>query len=390
MCSSLTSAPSSSLMKRRSGLKMLRVDMSAVGVAKRVVQEDSFAHMKPTHYDGNHVGTTLPTRIALPSCSSSGSSSSDLIEGTTSAGVLDNNVTLWDNLQTGGYAVGAVIGTGNNRCLSVRLAKKAEKLSAVKISDERRGEGTLHAILRREFKILSLLSHPNVVSANCFIDSPDGCAIVMNLCAGRSLERCLSFDGVFFTRFQRCEVLADVLEAVKYLHSQGVAHCDLHPGNVVVDIERQSGDCAGACSGAKLVDFGSACNGCDQMDLFDMNPNITPPHQVRKMFDIDTFAMGLMALGLMNFRAIYTQDVFTCTDVGAFIGCIATDGINPRATSGADAPDGLRDSVPCFPRWMKVGGMEPYVASLLSCFPPSVDDALQTLLRADAWPTLLA
>ncbi|XP_050705246.1 uncharacterized protein LOC126990601 [Eriocheir sinensis] len=88
-------------------------------------------------------------------------------------------------------------------------------------------------------------------------DSPP--CMVMELCLGERLEDCLGRG-----RVRACLLaLVEVCGVVRRLHARGIAHGDIHEGNVLVDA-------SGEGVRAFLLDFGLAARGADPGRI---NPN---------------------------------------------------------------------------------------------------------------------
>ena len=96
-----------------------------------------------------------------------------------------------------------------------------------------------------EVKILSRLSHPNLVSMFCCLMNKRKCSIIMELMDGdlhtliaRLVEENLpSGSGPEWPPFsimEAVDLMLQVGEGVKYLHESGIVHRDLKPENVLV------------------------------------------------------------------------------------------------------------------------------------------------------------
>ncbi|XWS53851.1 hypothetical protein CRYUN_Cryun10bG0035800 [Craigia yunnanensis] len=101
--------------------------------------------------------------------------------------------------------------------------------------------------IRRETKIMSLLSHPNILNAHCSFTVDRRLWVVMPFMSGGSLQSIISSsfpDGLS----EQCIaiVLKETLNALSYLHNQGHLHRDIKAGNILMD----SNGCV------KLADFG--------------------------------------------------------------------------------------------------------------------------------------
>ena len=87
-------------------------------------------------------------------------------------------------------------------------------------------------LLRREYEIARKLQHPYIASSFFYLDeSPVGEAIMMEYLQGRTLA---NFVAMHPSRAMKRKVLGQVLDAVEYLHAQGLLHNDLKPDNVMV------------------------------------------------------------------------------------------------------------------------------------------------------------
>ncbi|XVE65888.1 hypothetical protein DITRI_Ditri08aG0035600 [Diplodiscus trichospermus] len=101
--------------------------------------------------------------------------------------------------------------------------------------------------IRRETKIMSLLSHPNILNAHCSFTVDRRLWVVMPFMSGGSLQSIISSsfpDGLS----EQCIaiVLKETLNALSYLHNQGHLHRDIKAGNILMD----SNGCV------KIADFG--------------------------------------------------------------------------------------------------------------------------------------
>ena len=107
--------------------------------------------------------------------------------------------------------------------------------------------------LKREFRVLADLSHPNLVSLHELFEDEDRWFIAMELVQGvdiltyvrhgasSSEERAVHGDQPLLAR-----VLPQLVDAVCYLHSRHKLHCDIKPSNVLITFDGR----------LKLLDFG--------------------------------------------------------------------------------------------------------------------------------------
>lgn len=91
--------------------------------------------------------------------------------------------------------------------------------------------------LKRSFEnevdIISHLEHPNIIKIyDSFIDS-DYCVQILEWCENGSLSSLLKIA----TEFQPSEItffIRPIIEALHYLHSKDIAHCDIKPSNILL------------------------------------------------------------------------------------------------------------------------------------------------------------
>lgn len=149
-------------------------------------------------------------------------------------------------LDSNSYQIVNEIGVGVSGTVykAICLPKKSEV--AIKAIDLDKARSDFDNV-RLEAKTMSLLSHPNILSAHCSFTVENRLWVVMPFMAAGSLESIMSSS---FTEGlpELCiaVILKEILNALSYLHNQGHIHRDIKAGNILMDSN----------GSVKLADFG--------------------------------------------------------------------------------------------------------------------------------------
>ncbi|XP_071982667.1 calcium/calmodulin-dependent protein kinase type IV-like isoform X2 [Engystomops pustulosus] len=87
-------------------------------------------------------------------------------------------------------------------------------------------------IVRTEIGVLLRLSHPNIIKLKEIIETPSEIILILELVTGGELFDRIVERGFYSERDAAC-VVQQILEAVSYLHANGVVHRDLKPENLL-------------------------------------------------------------------------------------------------------------------------------------------------------------
>jgi len=148
------------------------------------------------------------------------------------------------------YQLGEEIGRGGFSVVVEAVSKKKDNQSekfAVKIIEKSMIQDDIK-LLRREIDIMRRVEHKNILKLHEIYESEEKVYIVMELVNGSELfDRIV--DKGYYSEKNAIIIVKQILDAVAYLHSKGIAHRDLKPENLL-------------CSGqdedeiVKIADFG--------------------------------------------------------------------------------------------------------------------------------------
>ena len=181
----------------------------------------------------------------------------------------------------------------------------------------------------REARVAGRTHHPGVVSVTDFGTLPDGRAFfVMELIEGSTLEALLWEGPVNPPR--ATELARQVASALEAVHTQGVVHGDLKPGNVLVGL----GDVA------KISDFGAAWIGNaptpEPSQEFLGTPLYMSPEQARG--ETCDRRADLYALGCVLFHMLAGHPPFSGATPQAILQLHATGAIPPVTCPHGELP----------------------------------------------------
>uniref|UniRef100_A0A8D0CD37 Testis-specific serine/threonine-protein kinase 3 n=1 Tax=Salvator merianae TaxID=96440 RepID=A0A8D0CD37_SALMN len=147
-----------------------------------------------------------------------------------------------------GYQMGKTIGEGTYSKVKEAFSKKHQRKVAVKIIDKKGGpEEFIERFLPRELQIVKRLDHKNIIRVYEMLESTDGkIYLVMELAEDGDVFDCV-LQGGPLPESRAKALFRQLVEAIRYCHSCGVAHRDLKCENALLQ-----------GFNLKLTDFGFA------------------------------------------------------------------------------------------------------------------------------------
>eukprot|EP00250_Pteridium_aquilinum_P013067 c21110_g1_i2 orf=737-2788(-) len=205
------------------------------------------------------------------------------------------------------YTLLEEVGQGASAVVYKAKCIPLNEIVAIKVLDLDRCNNSLDDI-RREAQTMSLISHPNVLSAYCSFVVEHSLWVVMPYMAGGS---CLHImKSAYSDGFEEpiiATVLKECLKALEYLHYHGHIHRDVKAGNILID----------SFGAVKLGDFGvSACmfdTGDRQRtrNTFVGTPCWMAPEVLEQVhgydFKADIWSFGITALELAHGHAPFSK-----------------------------------------------------------------------------------
>ena len=154
------------------------------------------------------------------------------------------------------YILGPVIGAGSHGYVQSATCKETGAEVAIKtIHGNRKVHGlpnTWPSAAAKEAAMLDHVRHPGVGRLHgSYAQTNELYHLVTELCRGVTLQDLIQESGPL-SEHQALDIMRELLSVVDGVHSAGVAHLDVKPGNIILEELTEGG------VQLKLVDFGSS------------------------------------------------------------------------------------------------------------------------------------
>lgn len=193
---------------------------------------------------------------------------------------LQDRYTIMNVLNAGGFGITYLaLDKPNSRyvvikeCMPDAYAYRDMETGCIHPRDEQAAVNFANSLAnaRQEASVLAQLSHPGIVQVFDMFDTNGTFYYVMENIQGQTLFEVLTAmraAGQAIAPNQATDILARLLDILAYLHSMGVYHCDIKPGNIFIQPDGTP----------KLIDFGAVrTKTLQHQGLVQITPGYTPP-----------------------------------------------------------------------------------------------------------------
>jgi len=223
------------------------------------------------------------------------------------------NIFPPERIVGGRYIIEERVGEGGmGRIYKVRH-RDLGKLFALKIIHQNLAQQPhIRDAFYREARMASSMNHPKIVAVFDFgVDNFHGAFIVMEYLTGETLAERLSRESRIEAN-AACDIVLQCAEALRFIHSLGVIHCDIKPENVFLCESTQAGEARR--NSVRLLDFGLASRpAVDPREIVAATtvagtPTYLAPERIRA--HAPTPASDIYALGVLFYECLTGQPPF--------------------------------------------------------------------------------
>ena len=193
------------------------------------------------------------------------------------------------------YLIKETIGKGTFSTVKLGEHIKTKKKVAIKILNKAKIKANEDLIrIKREIKILQMMNHPNIIKTYKIIENDKNYFIIMEYCQGGELFNYI-VDKEKLDEDEASMFFYQLINALEYIHSLGIAHRDLKPENLLL-IDNKI---------IKIIDFGLSnyFNGEHNLETPCGSPSYASPEIIKgetyNGFCIDIWASGIIMFAML-------------------------------------------------------------------------------------------
>lgn len=201
----------------------------------------------------------------------------------------------------GRYRVVSPLGEGGmGKVFKVAHAQLGKTFALKLIHNRVAGEDQARDLFYREARLASQMSHPNITTVVDFgEDDQVGAYMVMEYLEGEQLSATLGREKTFSLK-QACDVVLQVAEALNYIHSKDIIHCDIKTENILMVRDEGS---KRRKQTVKLLDFGLARRAAERPgDRLSGTPQYVAPERIegaKALPASDIYGLGILFYELL-------------------------------------------------------------------------------------------
>ena len=211
------------------------------------------------------------------------------------------------------YSIQKVLGQGGMATVSLAHDNKFDYSVAIKIlNKEFLHNDNIRNRFISEAKKMFKLSHPNIVKVTDLINEDNMVAFVMEYVEGETLKEYLD-RKVKLSNDEIKQIFSQMLDAVGYVHEQGLIHRDIKPSNFMINVKGQ----------IKLMDFGIAKNTDTSSSEYTQTgtqqnmgtPMYMSPEQIKSTKDVtsqsDIYSLGVVLWQMVTGKKPYDTETIS-------------------------------------------------------------------------------
>jgi aurora kinase len=205
----------------------------------------------------------------------------------------------YPDLHLGLFEIGRPLGKGKFGRVYLARHRASGYVCALKVlkKDEIRGEGAeIH--VRREIEVHSNIRHSGVLGFYGWFHDSRRIFLILEFAPGGELYKSLERDGRFSER-KAAKYVAQVAQALSYLHSKNIMHRDIKPENILIGLHGE----------LMLADFGYSVYApsnrretlCGTLDY--LPPEMISTTQVKYTKAVDQWTLGVLTYEFLTGEA---------------------------------------------------------------------------------------